>query len=123
MAVEQFGDMLRKLRKAADKTLGDVARALGVSIVYVSDVERGQRNPLSNEKIMRVAKILDTDPAPLISAADKERGFIEYDLASATPLEAGVVSGLVAGLARGGITEDQLENIQAILDKKGATKR
>jgi transcriptional regulator with XRE-family HTH domain len=114
MAAEQFGDMLRRLRKAADKTLGEVARALGVSIVYVSDVER--------DKIMKVASILNTDPAPLVSAADQERGFIEYDLASATPLEAGVVSGLVAGLARGGITEDQLENIQAILDKKGATK-
>jgi transcriptional regulator with XRE-family HTH domain len=115
---ERFGDLLRKLRRKADKTLGDVARLLGVSVVYVSDVERGNRKPLSNERIIQIAKLLGEDPTALIEAADWERGFIEYDIRKARPLEADVVGGLVAGLARGGVSDDQLRNIRRILTER-----
>lgn len=112
---ERFGDLLRQQRRKADKTLGDVARLLGVSVVFLSDVERGNRRPLGNERLIRIAEFLDVDPAALIEAADRERGFIEYDIRKARPLEADVVGGLVAGLARGGVTDEQLHNIQKIL--------
>ncbi len=112
---ERFGDTLRKTRQNAKKTLGDVARLLEVSVVYVSDVERGNRRPFSNERIIRVASFLDTDPAPLIAAADVEKGVIEYDISKAKPLEAAVVGDLVSGLARGGVTVDQLKKIRNIL--------
>ena len=42
---------------------------------------------------------------------------IEYDITKARPLEADVVGGLVSGLARGGVTDDQLRNIRKILQK------
>jgi transcriptional regulator with XRE-family HTH domain len=113
---ERFGDLLRQQRRKADKTLGDVARLLGVSVVFLSDVERGNRRPLSNERLIRIAEFLGQDPAPLIEAADRERGFIEYDIRKARPLEANVVGGLVAGLARGGVTDEQLHDIQKILN-------
>jgi transcriptional regulator with XRE-family HTH domain len=112
---ERFGDALRRLRRNAGKTLSDLAKLLGVSIVYVSDVERGNRRPLSNERILKAARFLHADAAPLIAAADRERGFIEYDISKARPLEANVVGGLVSGLARGGVTDDQLHEIQRIL--------
>ena len=112
---ERFGDTLRRTRQEAERTLGDVARLLEVSVVYVSDVERGNRRPFSNERILRVARFLKTDPAPLITAADFEKGVIEYDISKAKPLEARVVGDLVSGLARGGVTEDQLEKIRNIL--------
>ena len=38
---ERFGDALRSTRQKAKRSLGDVARLLDVSVVYVSDVERG----------------------------------------------------------------------------------
>ena len=112
---ERFGDALRRTRQNAEMTLGDVARLLDVSVVYVSDVERGNRRPFSNKRILRVARLLEADPAPLIAAADVEKGVIEYDISEAKPLEARVVGDLVSGLARGGITEDQLERIRNIL--------
>ena len=112
---ERFGDTLRRTRQNAEKTLGDVARLLDISVVYVSDVERGNRRPFSNERILRLASFLDTDPAPLIAAADVEKGVIEYDISKAKPLEAAVVGDLVSGLARGGVTDDQLEKIRNIL--------
>jgi transcriptional regulator with XRE-family HTH domain len=112
---ERFGEALRRHRRKAGKTLGDLARLLGVSVVYVSDVERGNRRPLSNERILRVADFLDADPTPLIDMAARERGVIEYDITKARPLEADVVGGLVSGLARGGVTDKQLHEIQRIL--------
>ena len=112
---ERFGDALRRTRQKAKRTLGDVARLLDVSVVYVSDVERSNRRPFSNERILKIAGFLEADPAPLIAAADIEKGVIEYDISKAKPLEARVVGDLVSGLARGGVTEDQLERIRTIL--------
>ena len=112
---ERFGDALRKTRQSAGRTLGDVAKLLEVSIVYVSDVERSNRRPFGNERILKIAKLLKTDPGPLISAAIVERGVIEYDITKAKPLEATVVGDLVSGLARGGVTDEQLEKISSIL--------
>ena len=112
---ERFGEILRRTRQEAERTLGDVARLLDVSVVYVSDVERGNRRPFSNERILKVAKFLKANPEPLIAAAVVEKGVIEYDISKAKPLEARVVGDLVSGLARGGVTEDQLERIRTIL--------
>jgi transcriptional regulator with XRE-family HTH domain len=112
---ERFGDLLRQQRRKADKTLGDISRLLGVSVVFLSDVERGNRRPLTNERILKIAEFLDLDPTMLMEAADQERGFIEYDIRKARPLEADVVGGLVAGLARGGVTDEQLRDIRKIL--------
>jgi len=116
---ERFGEVLRKQRRQAGKTLADLAKPLGVSVVYLSDVERGNRKPFNNDRILKAAEFLRTDASPLIEAADWERGFIEYDITKARPLEADVVGGLVTGLARGGITDEQLRNIQKILHKNG----
>ena len=113
---ERFGEALRRHRRDAKKTQGDVARLLGVSVVYVSDIERGNRKPFSNNRITRIAEFIEADPIPLIAAAAAERGFIEYDMANARPLEASVVGDLVSGLARGGVSDDQLEEIKKILD-------
>ena len=112
---ERFGEVLRRTRQDAGMTLGNVARLLEISVVYVSDVERGNRKPFSNERILKVASYLNADPAPLITAADVEKGVIEYDISKAKPLEAAVVGDLVSGLARGGVTDEQLEKIKIIL--------
>jgi transcriptional regulator with XRE-family HTH domain len=111
-----FGELLRGLRRKAGKTLGDLAAVLAVSTVYLSDVERGNRNPFTTERIIKIADYLDEDPTELLEAADCERGVIEYDITNGTPLGAKVVGGLVTGLARGGISDEQLRNIQSILE-------
>ena len=113
---ERFGNALRRARQDAGKTLGDVARLLDVSVVYVSDVERNNRRPFSNERIIKIAEFVETDPATLIALADIGRGVIEYDITKATQLEAAVVGGLVSGLARGGVTDEQLHQIREILE-------
>jgi transcriptional regulator with XRE-family HTH domain len=115
---ERFGDLLRKLRRQADKTLGDVARELAVSIPYLSDVERSNRKPFTTERLIKLANFLKADASILIEAADREKGIIEYDIRRASPLQADVVGGLVAGLARGGVSNEQLEEIRTILNER-----
>ncbi len=59
-----FGDHLRQAREAAGFRLGEFARMLGVSTPYLSDVELGNRQPFSGEKLSRVAELL---PAATLS--------------------------------------------------------
>lgn len=113
---ERFGEALRRMRRDAGKTLGDLARLLGVSVVYVSDVERGNRRPFGKERILAIGKFLKVDPVELLTVADRERGVIEYDISKASALEADVVGGLVTGLARGGVSDEQLQGIKRILE-------
>jgi transcriptional regulator with XRE-family HTH domain len=111
----RFGEVLRRLRRESGKTLGEVARLLGVSAVYVSDVERGNRKPFTRGRILEIADFLGKDPKELLKASDRERGVIEYDITDANSLAAEVVGGLVTGLARGGISRKQLREIQEIM--------
>jgi transcriptional regulator with XRE-family HTH domain len=92
-----FGERLRALRKKADKTLGDVADVLDVSVVYVSDVERGNRAPLRSELIDKVAVVLGGDAAELHQVAAEVRGAFEVRT-ERMPERA---KEFVAGLARG----------------------
>ena len=92
-----FGERLRALRKKAGKTLGDLAGALEVSIVYVSDVERGNRPPFRAELIEKAAQALGADAADLHAAAAEVRGAFELRT-DRIPERA---RAFVAGLARG----------------------
>ena len=114
----QFGEVLRRERRAAQKTLGEVSRLLGVSVVYLSDIERGNRRPLQTDRILKIAEFLGADAGRLVDAAHVQKGIIEYNISNARPIEANVVGGLVSGLARGGVTDEQLEGIQRILKSK-----
>lgn len=49
------GRLLRKARQRAGKTLQQVARAVGVTVAYVSDVERGTRS-VSAQRLRAIAK-------------------------------------------------------------------
>ncbi|MDE1154846.1 MAG: helix-turn-helix transcriptional regulator [Acidobacteriaceae bacterium] len=115
---DSFGAMLRRTRRSANKTLSEMAEAAGVSIVYLSEVERGSKNPLSTDKILKIASALEVNPVPLIEQADQQRGIIEYHIPAARGLATDVVSGLVAGLQRGGVTDKQLQRIKEVLDEE-----
>jgi len=100
--------------------MGAVARELGVTITYISDVERENRPPLTKERILQAAEFFGIDAEPLLGAAARSRGAFELD---ARPdrqkaLEVG------ASLMRGwpDLTDDQLEQIATIV-KDGGTKR
>jgi transcriptional regulator with XRE-family HTH domain len=92
-----FGARIRALRKKAGKTLGDVAAELGMSVVYVSDVERGNRLPFAPEHLELLAVTLSCDRKELLQLAAEARGAFELPTAK-MPAQA---RDFVAGLARG----------------------
>lgn len=44
---EAYGRVLREIRRDQDRTLGDVADAVGMSKQYLSEIERGKKEPSS----------------------------------------------------------------------------
>lgn len=116
MAGESFGALIRASRRRQDKSLQEVADALGVTAVYVSEVERGKRPPFTMERLPALAEVLSMDVRILIKAAWIERRMIEWDPSLASDKQ---ISALVE-LARGGLSDSQLEEILTIAKKKQA---
>jgi transcriptional regulator with XRE-family HTH domain len=58
--METFGEAVRRLRKEKDYTLAEVAGKVGISITYLSQIEKGQRKPPCPEIIDKIAIALWT---------------------------------------------------------------
>lgn len=68
-----FGAYLRMLRKSRGMTLKYVERKAGVSNAYLSQIERGLRNPPHAEILKRIAKVYDVPQEDLLHRA----GYLE----------------------------------------------
>jgi transcriptional regulator with XRE-family HTH domain len=109
-----FGELIRTSRRRLNKSLLDVADALGVTVVYVSEVERGKRPPFTNERLPALAQVLELSLDELKTAAWIGRKAIEWDPATTSNKQ---VEALVA-LSRGGLSDSQLEKILEIARQK-----
>ncbi len=117
----KFGRELRALREQTHRSMGEVARHLGVSVTYVSDVERGRRGPLAPPAITKVAELLGVDPKALLTTAAAERGSISLSDLDSSPLHLAVGAGLARRWAD--LTEEQLREIGKVLEQvKGGGK-
>jgi transcriptional regulator with XRE-family HTH domain len=74
-----FGHQLREARQGADMTMGELVRVLGVSVTYISDVERGNRAPLTKDNILKAAAAMKIDPSRLLAAAAESKGAFELE--------------------------------------------
>ena len=84
-----LGEQLRRRRHDREETLSETAETAGVSPQYLSEVERGRKEP-SSEMIAAIAGALDTSLIELTSAvADELR-------ATAAPASATVSRGAFA---------------------------
>lgn len=61
-----FGATLRQLREARALSLGDLARSMGVTTVYLSRVELGKSTPLTFARTVEAAQQLAVEPAVLL---------------------------------------------------------
>lgn len=84
-----FGSLLRERRTAAGLTLGALAKILGISVPYLSDVELDRRNPFDRERMRTLAAALGIDILELEKAAAVSRGAFELQ-AGPTPLHVDV---------------------------------
>lgn len=111
---ESFGELIRMSRRRLNKSLQDVADALEVSAVYVSEVERGKRPPFTRERLPALAQVLEINIDQLEAAAWAQKKMIDWDPTEATEKQVEV---LVA-LARGGLSDDELNEILTIAKRK-----
>ena len=65
-----FGAWVRELRQRKKLTQTDVAQRAGISLTYVSEIERGVRNP-TLAVIVRLARALDASPSQLVARLDR----------------------------------------------------
>ena len=83
-----IGSVLRRLRSARGLTLRQVAAAAGVSLAYLSEIERGRKEP-SSEVLAAVCRALGIPLVDLLrlaalelAAAEQPRRRIEVALAA-----------------------------------------
>lgn len=65
------GDLLRLKRLEARKTQPEIAKLVGVSTNYISEIEKGNRINPSDEIIVRLAEIFDLDEDDLFISFKK----------------------------------------------------
>lgn len=113
----KFGQTLRRLRTEARKSMGALARHLGVTVTYVSDVERGNRAPFTVENIIKTAQFLGIDPQPFFEAATEWDGHLAIDMKlnpSQKAREVGV--GMLRSWSN--LQDEDFEAIQKIINKR-----
>lgn len=67
--MDQLPNRIRELRKAKDWKLEELADRVGISVTFMSDLERGVRD-LGFVWLKRVAKALRVKPGDLLNAED-----------------------------------------------------
>ena len=78
-----FGCLLRQLREEKKLRQVDVANAIGVSTVYICDIEKNRRNPPDYVKLQQIAKKLELTEektAELFDLAGQARGEVAPDI-------------------------------------------
>lgn len=118
MKPEHFGSLVRDLRRQRSLPLKEIAVATGVSISYLSRLERGERRPPSPEVVVRMAKILGSDPLTLLTAA----GYLE----ATTLREVGLPYGLDREewqTALSTLSPEDWEDVQVLIRAKLARYR
>ena len=120
---KSFGARLRELRIAVDKSMGKVAREIGVSTVYYSEVENGKKPPFPVGKVDygTVASALDSDQQELERIAFAERGSVKLKLDSASKETKDVALLLARRLNDDSLSKQDIERIRKILgdEKEG----
>lgn len=80
---QNFGEFLQKKREERQITLRKMAGDLGMSAPYLSDIEKGRRNPPEMEKLQLIAQILllsDEEKTVMLDLAGKMRNTVAPDL-------------------------------------------
>jgi transcriptional regulator with XRE-family HTH domain len=78
-----FGEYLKHKRDEKQISLREVARALGVSAPFLSDVENNRRGTLTEERLADLAKVLnlnENEKAEMYDIVGKQKGLLAPDL-------------------------------------------
>jgi transcriptional regulator with XRE-family HTH domain len=68
---KSFGALVRQEREAKEIGLREMAKKIGVSPTYLSKIERDEFDPPAEDKVRRIAEIIDRDPDELLALAGR----------------------------------------------------
>lgn len=74
-----FGETIRQARIAQQRSLRGVARLIGVSPSYLSDLELGQRPAPLTPHVLALAEVLNLDATALQTLAAESRPVVRVD--------------------------------------------
>jgi transcriptional regulator with XRE-family HTH domain len=121
MAGTAFGDELRRLRRAAGKSLADLADALGCSIAFVSDVERGKKNPPPLVGIRKLLVCLGQEKQlpKMLTLAAQSRKSVEITVANQSQDVAAMLVALARRCNDGPVDQDVARKILRLIEGEG----
>lgn len=71
--MQEFGELIRSLRKAKGLTLEEVAEKVGTKKGYISGIENSKVNPPAPDKVRKLAKVLGGDRTLFLLLATIEK--------------------------------------------------
>ena len=112
-----YGNLARDTRVRARKSLKEVADALDFSVVYISDIERGNRRAPTTEVVRRWATIVNGDPDQFQRYAELDRRDVELPINRSNVDWIGNEAAVLLARSWEGLTAEQLEQIVRIVKK------
>ena len=70
-AQEKFGAFIRRKRESKELGLREMAKMIGVSPTYLSKIERDEFPPPAEDRVLAIAKIIESDPDDLLARAGR----------------------------------------------------
>jgi transcriptional regulator with XRE-family HTH domain len=97
---EKFGAFIRREREAKNFGLREMAKKVGVSPTYMSKIERDEFKPPAEDKVLKIAEILDINPDELLALAGKVSVHLS-NIIQENPKEMAILLGVTSGMTEG----------------------
>lgn len=110
-----FGSYLRARRVEAHMSLRRLAKELGVSAVYLGEVERGVRGPLARERWDRLVALLPTLSLQALGRYAAEEKPLQLDLTDAPPQYQDLTHALARRIERRDLSETEISELMSLL--------
>lgn len=111
----EFGRYIRRQRAVAGVSMRSVAKALGVSAVYLGEVERGVRPPLKEQHwhaLIRAVPTIDRESLERLTAKAKP---LQLDLRDTPPSYQDLALALARRIEKRNLSQGDLEKLFSIL--------
>lgn len=111
----EFGRYIRRQRASAGVSLRSAAKAIGVSAVYLGEVERGVRPPLRDEHWEALIEAVPEIERSTLEKLTAKARPIQLDLRNTTPQYQDLALALARRIEKRNISRIDLEKLFSIL--------
>jgi transcriptional regulator with XRE-family HTH domain len=120
--MKTYGEIIRSLRRSSMKSLEDLASIAGCSISFVSQVERGVKNPPSDDVTEKWLVFLDASDrlGELILASRRSTKRLSVSTEGKNDRATNVLLSLARRYEADQLSEDEIEAIEKCLGKEDA---